>query len=55
MAFVVDPGRRCAGSGQPVQGDVVEDAVPGDPLERAVLGVRPLGELVEDPGKKPDR
>lgn len=55
VALVVDAGRRRTRAGQPVEGDVVEDPVDGDPLERAVLGVRPFRELVEDPGEQPDR
>ena len=55
VAFVIDSGRRRAGSRQPVQRDVVKNAISGDRLERAVFGICPLGELVQDPGEKPGR
>jgi len=38
---------------QPIQGDVVKNAVSGNRLERAIFGICPLSELVKDPGKKP--
>src|SRR5215218_8099942 len=60
VALPVRPGRRCAGAGQPVQRDVVQDVVPGEIARRLPLDegaghlVVAVGVVVEHPGRQGD-